>query len=129
MKNKRYYCLFSDSENSCRDLNFKVAEFTDEKIIELAKAEHTRAGTSFEEQAGFTWIYDSDGRFIDYAETMTDVLQLQLAIKKLGDDGRFFQVYSDTDTDLSVVAGSSTDFLSDCLERGEILRETAKNLL
>ena len=90
-----YFVLFSDtSRNGTAGLTPRVSIMTTEKIIECAEAEMRRSGESFESMAGIRWVLrrDGDGNLEPRRELRPAEI-LALAVEKLGDDGRMFQIF------------------------------------
>jgi hypothetical protein len=64
-------------------------------IFIAAAQELNKKGESIETLAGLDTVYDDDGEFLGYERELTEQEILELSIQKLGDDGRFFEIFSD----------------------------------
>jgi hypothetical protein len=85
-------------------------------IFDSANFELNRSGQSFEDLANIQSIFNDDGDFLGYERELTEQEIFELCLQKLGDDGRLFEIFSD-----------SQEFLqeADCF----CIRDDAKKLI
>jgi hypothetical protein len=97
--NTYVFVLFSStSRNSPNGLSPQVSRMSEAQIIECAEAEMRRSGESFEDMAGVPWSEGADGSLVPARELGLDEV-FALAVEKLGDDGRLFQIFDADDVD------------------------------
>lgn len=103
------FALFSStSRNSTKGLRPRIIYTSMDDIITAAYDELRREGRVFEELAGIGWSEDEDG-VVRPVRTLTEEEILALSIQKLGDDGRVFEAFDDSDTALFVEAAEKYD--------------------
>lgn len=98
-KNTLYYTIQSStSRNSVHGLRPRIGSpFSAADLIGIAAEECGRQGTTLEDLAEIAWIEQADGTFLPSRE-WAEGEQLAAAVKKLGDDGKLFEIYPDTQT-------------------------------
>lgn len=90
---KYYNVIFSStSRNGTAGLQPRVGFFDADTIIKLAHEELSKVGESFEDLLNVPWTETDTGDFIPTRELSQEEL-FAGAVRKLGDDGRLFEVY------------------------------------
>lgn len=118
-KMKTYYVLYSrTSRNSTVGLKPQFGKMTDAEIIAVADEQCRRSGTSLESFAGIEIVEDEDGDF-RYASKLEGDRRVEVAIEKLGDDGRLFRAYE----------RQQFDHISDRFTRGQAKFESVRRFL
>lgn len=95
--NMTYTVRYSNtSRNSVHGINIRTTTMSGRDIIRIASEECARQGVSLEDLAGIQMIEDADGNFSPERE-MSAAERLQVAVEKLGDDGRMFEIEAELD--------------------------------
>lgn len=81
----------STSRNSTQGLNIRNSLMSERDIICAAHAECAKQGETLETIAGIDWIEQDDGNFKP-ARDWAQGEELAIAVEKLGDDGRMFEI-------------------------------------
>lgn len=96
LNNAMYVVYSNSSRNGALGLRPTVMRTLVRTVVEAASCELSRAGQSLEDMVGVEMIEDADGNFQPERELSFDEV-VELSIQKLGDDGRLYEVYEDTD--------------------------------
>lgn len=92
---KYFFAIYSESSrNSTAGLRPQVMWTKESAIFRAADDEITKSGLSYEDMAGIAWIEDENGN-LRPARQLTSEEAFDLALEKLSDDGRMFEIFPD----------------------------------
>lgn len=101
---KTYFAIIGTSRNAFGGVRWTVTGFNSQKdIIGYALTECNRSGESLEDLAGIKMVGvnpDEDGDFESFepSRAFADGEEFNVALEKLNDDGRTYNVFDDSDS-------------------------------